>query len=97
MGFETDRLAPQLELVPPARLASMSVSVIGVGAIGRQAALQLASLGVRQVATGGFRFGGTVQHHHPGIRPRRLGPGQGRSHRCGDRAAGSCHPDRCGL
>ncbi len=49
MGFETDRLAPQLELVPPARLASMSVSVIGVGAIGRQAALQLASLGVRQL------------------------------------------------
>ena len=35
----------QLDLVPPERLASCHAVVIGVGAIGRQVALQLAALG----------------------------------------------------
>jgi len=41
-----DRDARQRGLVPPDRLAQLHVLVIGVGAIGRQVALQLASLGV---------------------------------------------------
>src|SRR5436190_24256614 len=41
-----DRFARQAELVPRPALATLEVTVIGVGAIGRQVALQLASLGV---------------------------------------------------
>jgi len=35
--------------VPSERLAQLLVTVIGVGAIGRQVALQLAAIGVRQL------------------------------------------------
>jgi sulfur carrier protein ThiS adenylyltransferase len=42
----TDRFARQAELVPPDRLAQSAATVIGVGAIGRQVALQLAAMGV---------------------------------------------------
>lgn len=41
-----DRFARQEEFVPRERLAALSVTVIGVGAVGRQVALQLACLGV---------------------------------------------------
>lgn len=44
-----DRFVRQQELVPRERLAGLSVSVIGVGAIGRQVALQLAAIGVRRL------------------------------------------------
>jgi sulfur carrier protein ThiS adenylyltransferase len=40
-----DRDLRQRELVPPAKLAACKVTVIGVGAIGRQVALQLAAMG----------------------------------------------------
>ena len=46
---ETSRFARQLDLVPTERLAQEPVSIIGVGAIGRQVALQLAAVGVRQL------------------------------------------------
>jgi len=39
----------QRELVPAERLAEIRATVVGVGAIGRQVALQLAALGVPQV------------------------------------------------
>ena len=39
------RDARQRDLVPPERLAQTSITVIGCGAVGRQAALQLAALG----------------------------------------------------
>ena len=42
----TDRDVRQRGLVPPERLAACDAVVIGVGAIGRQVALQLAALGV---------------------------------------------------
>jgi sulfur carrier protein ThiS adenylyltransferase len=43
---DVDRFARQSELVPPDRLAKSAATVIGVGAIGRQVALQLAAIGV---------------------------------------------------
>ncbi len=42
----TDRFTRQHDLVPPDRLQAVTATVIGVGAIGRQVALQLAALGV---------------------------------------------------
>jgi len=46
---DTDRFSRQEGLVPRERLEGLAISVIGVGAIGRQVALQLASLGARQL------------------------------------------------
>jgi molybdopterin-synthase adenylyltransferase len=43
------RFARQADLVPREQLTVTSASVIGVGAIGRQVALQLAAIGVRQL------------------------------------------------
>lgn len=43
------RLIRQTDLVPERRLAEITATVIGVGAIGRQVALQLASLGVPSI------------------------------------------------
>jgi len=42
----SDRDLRQRDIVPPERLARCKVTVVGVGAIGRQVALQLAALGV---------------------------------------------------
>jgi hypothetical protein len=44
-----DRFSRQADLVPTARLQSITATVIGVGAIGRQVALQLAALGIRKL------------------------------------------------
>jgi sulfur carrier protein ThiS adenylyltransferase len=44
-----DRFTRQADLVPQAGLAGLKVSVIGVGAVGRQVALQLASIGARRI------------------------------------------------
>ena len=44
-----NRFTPQQDLVPQERLQAHRVTVIGVGAIGRQVALQLASIGVHQL------------------------------------------------
>lgn len=44
-----DRFVRQQDLVPSERLSELTITVIGVGAIGRQVALQLASLGVRRL------------------------------------------------
>jgi sulfur carrier protein ThiS adenylyltransferase len=45
----SDRFARQQDLVPAERLAELVVTVIGVGAIGRQVALQLAAIGARRM------------------------------------------------
>src|SRR4029078_7899130 len=45
----SDRFARQQDLVPARRLNELLVTVIGVGAIGRQVALQLAAIGTRRL------------------------------------------------
>ena len=45
----SDRFVRQQGLVPSERLAELTATVIGVGAIGRQVALQLAAIGVRRL------------------------------------------------
>jgi molybdopterin-synthase adenylyltransferase len=49
--FETseDRFARQRDLVPAERLEQLLFTVIGIGAIGRQVALQLAAIGARRL------------------------------------------------
>jgi hypothetical protein len=49
MNQDTSRFTRQQELVPREVLAPLRITVIGVGAIGRQVALQLASIGVTQL------------------------------------------------
>jgi molybdopterin-synthase adenylyltransferase len=49
MNDFSSRFSRQAELVPRDKLAQLEVTVVGVGAIGRQLALQLASLGVRRL------------------------------------------------
>ena len=41
-----ERYSRQRDLVPPERLALCKATVIGVGAVGRQVALQLAAMGI---------------------------------------------------
>jgi molybdopterin-synthase adenylyltransferase len=48
-AVDNSRLIRQQELVPSDRLVDLTVTVIGVGAIGRQMALQLAAIGVRSI------------------------------------------------
>ena len=43
------RFSRQADLVPQDRLASVQTTVIGVGAVGRRVALQLAAIGARQI------------------------------------------------
>ncbi len=43
------RYTRQRDIIPADRLADLMVTVIGVGAVGRQVALQLAAIGVRRL------------------------------------------------
>jgi molybdopterin/thiamine biosynthesis adenylyltransferase len=43
------RLIRQQDLIPTDRLKNLTATVIGVGAIGRQVALQLAAIGVKSL------------------------------------------------
>lgn len=45
----SNRFERQQDLVPEERLGNVAATVIGIGAIGRQVALQLASIGVRRL------------------------------------------------
>ena len=49
MSDTTNRFERQTDLVPQTQLQELVVTVIGVGAIGRQVALQLAAIGVRRL------------------------------------------------
>jgi hypothetical protein len=46
MSATDERYSRQRDIVPPERIAACKATVIGVGAIGRQVALQLAAIGV---------------------------------------------------
>jgi len=57
-----ERYSRQKDIVPPERIAVCKATVIGVGAIGRQVALQLAAMGWREASEwgpgeGSFRGG----------------------------------------
>ena len=41
-----ERFSRQYDIVPPERIADCKATVIGVGAIGRQVALQLSAMGI---------------------------------------------------
>ncbi len=47
--IDEDRFARQHDLVPAEKLAATAATVIGIGAIGRQVALQLAAIGIRKL------------------------------------------------
>ena len=49
MPSETDRFSRQEDLVPRDRLSDLRATVVGVGAIGRNVALQLAAIGVPRI------------------------------------------------
>ncbi|WP_145311520.1 ThiF family adenylyltransferase [Gimesia fumaroli] len=49
MNQVMNRFVRQSDLVPAEKLSSLTISVVGVGAIGRQVALQLASLGAQKI------------------------------------------------
>src|SRR5436190_10684966 len=49
MSYGSDRFVRQAELVPRDKLVGLDITVVGVGAIGRQVALQLAALGVKKL------------------------------------------------
>ncbi len=49
MTMDSDRFTRQADLVPAKRLVELSITVIGVGAIGRPVALQLAAMGARRL------------------------------------------------
>ena len=49
MSDTSHRFERQADLVPQSRLQELIVTVIGVGAIGRQVALQLAAIGIRRL------------------------------------------------
>jgi sulfur carrier protein ThiS adenylyltransferase len=59
MTEQHNRFERQHDFVPPDRLQDVLATVIGVGAVGRQAALQLAAIGVRQIQLVDFD---TVDH-----------------------------------
>ena len=49
MNQTDDRFSRQQELVPRQNFNALAITVIGVGAVGRQVALQLAAMGVRRI------------------------------------------------
>jgi sulfur carrier protein ThiS adenylyltransferase len=73
MTTSGDRFVRQQELVPQERMAELTVSVIGVGAIGRQVALQLAAIGARRLQLVDFDVVDATNVTTQGYRARDVG------------------------
>ena len=73
MSSSSERFARQAALVPRDAAAALHVTVIGVGAVGRQAALQLASLGVGRLQLIDFDRVEPTNVTTQGYRTRELG------------------------
>ena len=67
---DEDRFIRQRDLIPAERLDTYRVTVIGIGAIGRQLSLQLAALGVRKLQLIDFD---SVEYHNVTTQGYRLG------------------------
>jgi sulfur carrier protein ThiS adenylyltransferase len=72
-GWLADRDLRQRDLVPPQRLGACDALVIGVGAIGRQVALQLAAVGVPLLVLYDEDTVGVENLASQGYRPDQLG------------------------
>lgn len=68
-----DRFERQASLVPRDRLVETAVTIIGVGAIGRQVALQLASIGVTRLQLIDFDLVELTNVTTQGFRPDEIG------------------------
>lgn len=73
MSAEEGRYTRQQELVPLEKLDDVLVEVIGVGAVGRQVALQLASMGIPRIKIIDFDEVETVNLSPQGFREKDLG------------------------
>tara|TARA_R110002049_G_scaffold135631_1_gene295217 strand:- start:955 stop:1605 length:651 start_codon:yes stop_codon:yes gene_type:complete len=69
----TDRFQRQSGLIPAERLSQVSVTVIGVGAIGRQVALQLAAIGTPRIQLVDFDIVESTNITTQGYRAQDLG------------------------
>ncbi|WP_230773296.1 ThiF family adenylyltransferase [Roseiconus lacunae] len=68
-----DRFQRQSDLVPRAGIESVTATVIGVGAVGRQVALQLASIGIRKLQLIDFDQVELTNVTTQGYRPDQIG------------------------
>jgi hypothetical protein len=77
-----DRDLRQRDLVPPGKLACCAALVVGVGAVGRQVALQLTAMGIMNLTLVDFDTVDVVNLAPQGYAPEDLGnpkgPGDGR-------------------
>src|SRR5471032_2524479 len=71
-----DRDLRQRDLVPPERLACCAALVIGVGAVGRQVALQLTAMGMMNLTLVDFDTVEVVNLAPQGYAPEDLGQGK---------------------
>src|SRR4051794_12576395 len=72
-AMSSDRFLRQADLVPQERLQELSITVVGVGSIGRQIALQLAALGTRRLQLIDFDHVDETNITTQGYRRRDLG------------------------
>ena len=68
-----DRFQRQADLVPRSRIDAVNATVIGVGAVGRQIALQLASIGIRNLQLIDFDQVELTNVTTQGYRPDQIG------------------------
>jgi tRNA A37 threonylcarbamoyladenosine dehydratase len=65
--ISVDRFNRQEDLVPRSKIETVGVTVIGVGAGGRNTAIQLAAIGVPKMQIIDFDKVDIPKHHHSGL------------------------------